>query len=129
MDTVGDFCTCIRNAVRAGKDKVDVPNSRIRKGIAEKLKQYDYIRGYRTAEDGRQGLMRIYLQYDQKHCAKIQDIQRVSKPSRRFYAKVDDVPEIRSGYGLTILSTNKGILSSTEAKTNNVGGEVLCHVW
>jgi len=129
VDTVGDFCTYIRNAVRAGKDKVDVPNSRIRKGIAEKLKQYGYIRGYRTAEDGRQGLMRIYLKYDQRHCAKIQDIQRVSKPSRRFYAKVNDVPEIRSGYGLTILSTNKGILSSAEAKTNNVGGEVLCQVW
>lgn len=129
MDTIGDFCTCLRNAVRAGKDKVDVPNSKMRKGIAEKLKQYGYIRGYRTAEDGRQGLMRLYLKYDQKFCPKIQDIQRVSKPSRRFYAKADGVPEIRSGYGLTILSTNQGILSHTEARKKNVGGEVLCQVW
>ena len=129
MDTVGDFCTCIRNALRAGKEKVDVPNSKIRKGIAGKLKQYGYIRGYRTADDGRQGLMRIYLKYDQKQVAKMQDIQRVSKPSRRFYAKVDGIPEIRSGYGLTLLSTNKGILSSVEAKTKNVGGEVLCQIW
>ena len=100
MDTIGDFCTCIRNAVQAGKDKVDVPNSRIREGIAGKLKQYGYIRGYRTAEDGRQGLMRIYLQYDEKQNPKIQAIQRVSKPSRRLYAKADGIPEIRSGYGL-----------------------------
>ena len=129
MDTVGDFCTCIRNAVRAGKDKVDVPNSKIRKGIVGKLKQYGYIRGYRTADDGRQGLMRIYLKYDKGQVAKIQDIQRVSKPSRRFYSKVDSIPEIRSGYGLTLLSTNKGILSSVEAKTKNVGGEILCQIW
>ncbi|MCY4513127.1 MAG: 30S ribosomal protein S8 [Bdellovibrionales bacterium] len=129
MDTVGDFCTCIRNAVRAGKDKVDVPKSKLRESIAEKLKQYGYIRGYRTAEDGRQGLMRLYLKYDQKNCPKIQDIQRVSKPSRRFYTKVDDVPEIRSGYGLSILSTNQGILSHIEAKKQNVGGEILCQVW
>ena len=129
MDTIGDFCTCIRNAVQAKKDKVDVPNSRIREGIAGKLKQYGYIRGYRTAEDGRQGLMRIYLKYDEKQSPKIQAIQRVSKLSRRFYAKADGIPEIRSGYGLTILSTNQGILSGVEAKKKNVGGEVLCQVW
>ena len=129
MDTIGDFCTCIRNAVQAGKDKVDIPNSKMRESIAGKLKQYGYIRGYRTADDGRQGLMRIYLKYDQRQVAKIQDIQRVSKPSRRFYSKVSRIPEIRSGYGLTLLSTNRGVLSSMEAKTKNVGGEVLCQVW
>ena len=129
MDTIGDFCTCLRNAVRAGKNKVDVPGSRLRRNIAEKLKQYGYIRGWRTAEDGRQGLIRVYLQYNKNRQSKIQDIQRVSKPSRRFYAKADNIPEIRSGYGLTILSTHKGLLSGEEAKAKNAGGEVLCQVW
>ena len=128
MDTIGDFCTCIRNALTAGREKVDVPNSRIRKNIAEKLKQYGYIRGYRTAEDGRQGIMRIYLKYDKQKSPGIRIIQRVSKPSRRCYVKAEAIPPARSN-GLMILSTSRGVLSGFEAKTENVGGEVLCRVW
>ena len=129
MDTIGDFCTSIRNASLAGKEKLDVPNSKIRKGIAEQLKKYGYIRGYNTVENNNQGIMRIYLKYDEKQRAAITSIKRVSKPSCRRYAKVDDISDIRSGYGLTILTTSQGILSDTEARKNRVGGEVLCQIW
>lgn len=129
MDTIGDFCTCIRNAVVAGHDKVDVPGSQIRQAIAEKLKKYHYIRGYHVVEDGRQGVMRIYLKYDEKRNPAIKDIQRVSRPSCRYYIKADRISGIQTGFGVAILSTNKGVLSGREAKAANTGGEVLCQVW
>ena len=129
MDTIGDFCTCIRNAILAGREKLDVPSSNIRKNIAGKLQQYGYIRGYRVADDGRQGLMRIYLKYDEKRVSVINSIQRVSRPSCRRYIKASDIQDVRSGYGLTILSTNRGVLSGREARKQKVGGEILCEIW
>ena len=129
MDTVGDFCTCIRNAAVAGHEKVDVPGSRIRQAIAEKLKKYHYIRGYQVVEDGRQGVMRIYLKYDAKRNSAIRDIQRVSRLSCRYYVKADQISNVQTGFGVAILSTNKGVLSGKEAKAANTGGEVLCQVW
>ena len=129
MDTIGDFCTILRNAISAGKSKADVPTSKIRAGIAEKLKTSGYIRGYKIAENGVQGVMRVYLKYDEKQSSCITAIQRVSKPSCRRYVKVNNIPEIRSGYGLAILSTSHGILTDAEARKENVGGEVLCQIW
>ena len=129
MDTIGDFCTCIRNAMTAGHEKVDVPSSHVRKAIAEQLKKYRYIRGYQVVEDGRQGVMRIYLKYDKQRTPAIKAIKRVSRPSCRYYIKSGRIGEIQQGYGVTILSTNKGVLSGKEAKEANVGGEVLCQVW
>lgn len=129
MDSISDFCTCVRNAVLAGHDKVDVPHSNLRRGIAEQFKKYGYIRGYNVVEDNRQGVMRIYLKYDEKRNSAISAIKRMSKPSCRQYIKASDITEIRSGYGLTVLSTNKGVLSDREARKNNIGGEVLCQVW
>ena len=129
MDTIGDFCTSIRNAVFSGKDKVDVPSSNIRKNIATKLEQYGYIRGFRVAQDGKQGLMRIYLKYNEKKSSVINSIQRVSKPSCRRYVKAGNIQDVRSGYGLTILSTNQGVLSGREARKQKVGGEILCEIW
>lgn len=129
MDTIGDFCTCIRNAILAKKEKLDVPSSNIRKSIAEKLQQHGYIRGYKVAEDGKQGLMRIYLKYNEQQQPSINLIKRISKPSCRHYVKANEIKEVRSGYGLTILSTNQGILSGKEARKKRVGGEVLCQIW
>jgi len=129
MDTIGDFCTCIRNAISAKKNKIDVPSSNMRKSIAQKLQDYGYIRGYKEANDGKQSMIRIYLKYDQEQQSSIQIIKRISKPSCRRYARVDDIKDIRSGYGLIILSTNQGILSGQEASKKQVGGEVLCQVW
>ena len=129
MDTIGDFCSCIRNAISAGKEKVDCPSSNMRKNIAGKLEQYGYIRGFRVVEDGRQGMMRIYLKYDESQNSAIQRIQRVSRPSYRRYVKADEIRNVRSGYGLTIISTNQGVLSGREARKQRAGGEVLCEIW
>ena len=129
MDTIGDFLTRIRNAGMAQHEKVDIPSSNMRVGIAKILESYGYIRSYKVARDGKQGVMRVYLKYDPSGRPKINRLERFSRPSRRVYVKSDQVPDIRSGYGLAILSTNRGILSGHEAKKQNVGGEVLCKLW
>lgn len=129
MDTIADFITRIRNAGFAKHEKVDVANSKIKEGIARILKEHGYIKTFRVAQDGKQGLMRVYLNYDKVGKPSIESIQRVSKPSKRVYVKRDEIPKVRSGYGITILSTNKGILSGDEAATSNVGGEILLKIW
>ena len=129
MDTIGDFITRIRNAGLARHNKVDVPSSNIRQGVARILKDYGYIKTFRVAQDGKQGLMRVYLNYDSKGQFAIENIQRVSRPRKRIYVKKDQIPQVRSGYGITILSTNKGVLSHEEAIGQNVGGELLMKVW
>ena len=129
MDVIGDFCSCIRNAVFAGHETVDVPASRIRKAIAEKLKQSGYIRGYNAVEDGRQGVMRVYLKYDKNRRPALRNIQRVSRPSCRRYVKLKGVSEMQTGFGTLILSSNKGVLTGEEAKSARTGGEALCRVW
>ena len=129
MDGIGDFCTRIRNAVMAGKDKVDMPSSKMRRGLANKLRQYGYIRDFRCVDDGLQGMMRIYLKYGKDRAPAIRSLQRLSRPSCRRYVKADEIQDTRSGYGLTILSANKGILSGREARKQNTGGELLLEVW
>ena len=132
MDTISDFCTRVRNGLAAGKDKVDMPSSNMRKKIAGKLEQYGYIRGWREADDGKQGMMRVYLKYREDRSPAITGIQRVSRPSCRRYAKKKEIAE--SSYsGLTILSAScrdfGGILSGEEAQKKGLGGEILCKVW
>ncbi len=129
MDTVGDFLTRIRNAGMAKHEKVDVPSSNMRQGIAKVLQNAGYIRSFKVVKDGKQGMMRVYLRYNKHGQPTINKIARLSKPSRRTYVKASEVPQVRSGYGLAVLSTNKGVLSGEEATTNNVGGELLCKVW
>ena len=129
MDKISDFCTRIRNAGMARHPKVDIPHSKIQAGIAEQLKNYGYIRGYRVAQIGTRGLIRIYLKYRKQGQPAITRIERLSKPSRRSYVKVDSIPDVCSGYGLVILSTNKGIMGGKEARDLNVGGEILCQIW
>lgn len=129
MDRISDFCTRIRNAGMARHTKVDIPHSKIQQGIAEQLKDHGYIRGYRTAQMGSQGLIRIYLKYKKRGRPAITRIERVSRPSRRVYVNVENIPSACSGYGLVILSTNKGILGGKRARDLKAGGEVLCQVW
>lgn len=129
MDTVGDFITCIRNAGMAHHEKLDVPSSGVRQGIAEVLRERGYIRSFKVVPDGRQGVMRVYLRYDAKGRHVISKIQRLSRPGLRRYVGFDDIPKVRSGFGLAVLSTNKGILSDTQARDQKVGGELLFQVW
>lgn len=129
MDKVAEFATRIRNASTAKHDKVDVPASRMRQGIAEVLKEEGFIRNYKVVRDGKQGMMRVYLKYTDSGEPLINNILRVSRSGRRSYVPVDKLPKVRSGYGITVLSTNKGIVSGRVAAEKRLGGELLLKVW
>jgi small subunit ribosomal protein S8 len=129
MDKVADFLVAIKNAGRAKKDKVDLPASRLKVSIAEILANHGFIKSFRVAKDNNMSLMRVYLKYDAKGNHAISDLERVSKPGRRVYVKPKEIPNVRSGLGLAILSTNQGILSGKDATQKNVGGEFICKVW
>lgn len=129
MDTIGEFLTRIRNAGMARHEKIDIPSSNMRMGLAKILQATGYIRSFKVARDGRQGIMRLYLKYDEKGHHAITKVERVSRPGRRVYVGATSIPTVRSGYGVTILSTNKGVLSGDQAKAQNLGGELLCKLW
>ena len=126
---ISDFITRIRNAHKAHHSKVDVPSSHIRQAIARVLKDNGFIRDFRVAKDSKQGVLRIYLKYTEQQKPVINVIRLVSKPGLRKYVGVEDIPRVRSGYGLSILSTSKGVMSGETARKQNVGGEVLVQVW
>lgn len=129
MDTIGDFLTRIRNAGMAKHEKVDIASSNLRSGIAGILKEKGYIRDYKVVRDGRQGMMRVYLKYSDKGTHVISAVHRVSRPGRRVYVNAGHIPVVRSGYGISVLSTSKGIMSGDEATKQNVGGELICKIW
>ena len=129
MDTISQFLTVIRNAGAAKHEKVDLPASKVRAGIAQILANEGYIRSFKVAKDSKQGIMRVYLKYDENGDHAIEAIDKVSTPGRRVYVKSDNIPTVRSGYGMTILSTSKGIMSGKQATDQKVGGELLCAIW
>lgn len=129
MDTIGEFLTRIRNAGMAGHEKVDVPSSNMRTGLAKILMDRGYIRNFKVVRDSRQGMMRVYLKYNDQGRHAIEMIQRVSRPGRRYYVPTSRIPSVRSGYGFAILSTSKGLMSSEDALKANVGGEFICKIW
>ena len=128
-DPVGDLLTRIRNGQRANKSAVTSPSSKLRSNVLAVLKREGYIRGYET-EEFRDGLnqLRVELKYHDGSPV-IRHIQRVSKPGRRVYSKVKDIPAVYNGLGISILSTPRGVMSDAEARDANVGGEVLCQVF
>jgi len=129
MDTVAEFFTRIRNAGMARHEKVDVPSSNLRVGVARILQESGYIRTFKVARDGKQGIMRVYLKYNDSGKPVIGSIEKVSRPGRRFYVKSSEIPQVRSGFGLCILSTNRGVMSGDQAIKQNLGGELLCEIW
>lgn len=128
-DPLGDMLTRIRNGLQARKDMVVTPASKLRANVLDVLQREGFIRGYTPAEV-RKGLneLRIELKYFEGEPA-IRNLQRVSKPGRRIYSNVNDLPRVRNGLGISIVSTPKGVLSDAEARDQNVGGEVLCTVF
>ena len=128
-DPIGDMLTRVRNALRSGKEKVDVPSSSLKEEIARILKDEGYITGYRVIEDNRQGILRIALKYGEPNTPAIAHLERVSKPGRRVYVGSEDVPRVLNGMGVAILSTSKGLLTDKESRRQKVGGEVICYVW
>ena len=129
MDKIAEFITVIRNGGKVKAEKVDVPASNVRAGIAQILVDEGYIRSFKVAKDSKQGIMRVYLKYDEEGHHAISDIKRISRPGRRLYIKNDEVPVIRSGLGFAILSTSQGIVSGRIATEKKLGGELLCTVW
>jgi small subunit ribosomal protein S8 len=128
-DPLGDMLTRIRNGQQARKDSVLTPASKLRARVLDVLQREGYIRGYSDADSGNaQAALRIDLKYFEGQPA-IQHIARVSKPGRRVYSGANDLPRIRNGLGIAIVSTPKGVLSDAEAREQNAGGEVLCQVF
>lgn len=129
MDTVSEFLTRIRNAGLAKHEKVDVPSSNFRVGLASVLRDTGYINNFKVVKDGKQGIMRIYLKYNEEGRPVITDVSRASRPGRRLYVRSHQIPSVRSGYGISILSTSKGMMSSKEATEKKLGGELICTIW
>ncbi|MHC4271560.1 MAG: 30S ribosomal protein S8 [Planctomycetota bacterium] len=127
-DPIADMLTRIRNAIRANKEQVNIKASNICEGIAVVLKNQGYIQNYDRIDDAQQGFIRIFLKYDQLGNPVISDMERVSKPGRRIYSSVTELPYVLDGLGIAIISTSKGIMSDNDCRKNNIGGEILCTV-
>ena len=128
-DPIADLLTRIRNALHAGYPSVEAPASRIKAGVCQVLKSEGYIQDYVQEDDGKQGILRISLKYTSDRKPVIQGIARVSKPSLRIYKGAKEIPNVRSGLGIAVVTTSKGVMTSKTARAENVGGEVLCEVW
>ena len=128
-DPIADMLTRIRNAGSARHETVDVPNSKMKKAIAEILLEEGYIKSFQLIDDGTQGVIRITLKYLPGKEKAIQGLRRVSKPGLRVSAGADELPQVLRGLGIAIISTSKGIMTDKKARAQHVGGEVLAFVW
>ena len=128
-DPIADMLTCIRNACKARHKKVDVPSSKLKIEIAKVLLREKFVNNFKTIDDRKQGVLRIYLKYDTQKRSVISSIKRISTPGCRIYVDRDGIPRVLGGMGTAVLSTSKGILTDKEARVQGVGGEVVCHVW
>ncbi len=128
-DPVSDMLTRIRNATTVRHDRTDVPASKVKMEIAKILKQEGFIRTFKLLEEGPQGLIRIYLKYADDGEPAIHGMRRVSRPGRRVYRGVGELPKVRSGLGVAVVSTSRGVLTDEQARSLSVGGEVLCEIW
>jgi small subunit ribosomal protein S8 len=128
-DPVADLLSRIRNGVRARIPKVDVPASKLKLEIARILKDEGYITNYKSTEDGKQGVIRVYLKYGPGMERVITDLQRVSRPGCRIYCGKGEIPRVYGGLGINILSTSRGLMTGRDAAKTGVGGEILCNVW
>jgi small subunit ribosomal protein S8 len=128
-DPIADMLTRIRNANSAGHKTVEVPASKIKKSIAEILKEEGYINGFEVKEDGKQGVIDIEMKYGPENEKVITGIKKISKPGLKVYAKANEVPRVLGGLGIAIISTSNGVISDKKARELGVGGEVICYVW
>jgi small subunit ribosomal protein S8 len=129
VDPIADMLTRIRNGIMASYDKVEIPCSKMKINIAKILKTEGYIRNYKIIEDNRQGIMVIYLKYNEDKSPVIKGLKRISKPSCRLYSRSKKMPKVLNGLGINVISTSRGIMTDREARKMGVGGEVICSVW
>jgi len=128
-DPIADFLTRIRNANTVYHDKVEVPASRVKKSMAEILKAEGFVRDVEFVDDGKQGIIRLYLKFGPNREKVITGLKRISKPGLRVYVGRDEIPRILGGLGIAVVSTSKGIMTDKQARKEGLGGEVLCYVW
>ncbi len=128
-DPIADFLTRIRNASNAQHRWVEIPASKLKARIALILKTKGFIKDFILVEDGKQGMLRLYLKYQSDGRPVLYGLERVSKPGRRIYFKALEIPRVRNGLGIGILSTSQGVLTDKEARDRGVGGEYLCKIW
>ncbi len=128
-DPIADMLTRIRNASSAKHDSVEVPASNMKKQIAQILADEGYIKSFNVIDDGKQGMIKVFLKYGVNKSQVIQGMKRVSKPGLRIYVGSKEVPKVMKGLGIAIVSTSRGIMTDKAARRENVGGEVLAFVW
>lgn len=128
-DPISDLLTRIRNAQLARHAEAIIPGSKLKYEITKILDKYGYIESTHWSDEGLQGQIRVVLRYDQNNVPAIRKVERVSKPSRRVYVGVGDIPEVLNGLGIAVLSTSHGVITGKEARAANVGGEHLCSVY
>ena len=128
-DTIADLLTRIRNASTAKHATVDIPASNVKKSITQILADEGYIKDFSIVDDGKLGIIRVTLKYTDGKTPVISGLRRVSKPGLRIYSSSEEMPQVRKGLGIAIVSTSKGIMTDKKARELNVGGEVLAYVW
>ncbi len=128
-DPIADMLTRIRNANTALHTSVEIPASKIKKALAETLKEEGYIADFGMVEDNKQGIIKITLRYENGKRRIITGIKRISKPGLRVYANKDEIPRVLGGLGIAIISTSQGVMVDRKARAAGLGGEVLCYVW
>ena len=128
-DPIADFLTRIRNANMAKHESLEVPASKIKRDIAEILKNEGFVRDVEYIDDDKQGIIRVFLKYGKGNERVISGIRRISKPGLRSYVKADAVPKVLNGLGIAILSTSEGVITDIEARAKKIGGEVIAYIW
>ena len=128
-DPIADMLTRIRNANMVRHSTVLIPASKVKRSIADILKQEGFIKDYEVLQDKKQGIIRIHLKYGHNNQRIITGLKRISKPGLRVYAKKDELPKVLGGLGIAIVSTSQGVMTDREARKSGYGGEVLCYIW
>lgn len=128
-DPIADFLTRIRNANTVYHEKVEAPASRMKKAIADILKEEGFIKDCEYVADGKQGVIRVYMKYGSGKERVITGLKKISKPGLRVYARKDSVPKVLGGLGIAVISTSKGIMTDKKARQLGLGGEVICYIW
>jgi small subunit ribosomal protein S8 len=128
-DPIADMLTRVRNAIKARHEVVQIPGSRIKRAILERMAEEGYVASVDWQDDGRQGVIVVRLKYDTDGEPTIDGLERMSKPGRRIYVGADEIPRVQNGYGTVILSTSRGVIADRTARKLGIGGEVLCSVW
>lgn len=128
-DPISDFLARIRNAIIGRKVMVTVPASNLKVKLAEIMKTEGYIRQFELKPDDRQGILEVELKYDRENKCAIEGMQRISRPGQRRYAKATEVPKVRNGLGIAVVTTSQGLMTDREARKRTLGGEIICAIW